>query len=167
MHTTINKLKAQKSEQGFTIIEIMIVLAIVGLIILVVLLAVPALQRNGRNTTLKADASALAGGITEFASNNDGAIPTTGGSSQAGGTVTINNASGTAGTAKVQGSTVVNFESTATPTAAKFGLGNIDVDYGYKCTSSAGSAVTVSPRATAIIYSLETAGGTNARCLDT
>ena len=45
--------KLKKSNQGFTIIEVMIVLAIAGLILLIVFLAVPALQRNGRNTTKK------------------------------------------------------------------------------------------------------------------
>jgi len=35
--------------RGFTIIEVMIVLAIVGLLLTVILLAVPALQRNSRN----------------------------------------------------------------------------------------------------------------------
>jgi prepilin-type N-terminal cleavage/methylation domain-containing protein len=40
----------KKRNEGFTIIEVMIVLAIAGLIMLVVFLAVPALQRNSRNT---------------------------------------------------------------------------------------------------------------------
>jgi prepilin-type N-terminal cleavage/methylation domain-containing protein len=35
---------------GFTIIEVMIVLAIAGLILLIVFLAVPALEREARNT---------------------------------------------------------------------------------------------------------------------
>jgi prepilin-type N-terminal cleavage/methylation domain-containing protein len=39
--------KLSKKEKGFTIIEVMIVLAIAGLIMLVVFLAVPALQRPG------------------------------------------------------------------------------------------------------------------------
>lgn len=70
----LNRLK--KSDSGFTIIEVMIVLAIAGLILLIVLLAVPALQRNSRNTTIKNDATALAAGFSEFLSNNDGAAPT-------------------------------------------------------------------------------------------
>src|ERR1035438_8230293 len=70
-----NKLKQSNSE-GFTIIEVMIVLAIAGLILLIVFLAVPALQRNARNTTMKNDASAVAAGVTEFESNNSGSVPT-------------------------------------------------------------------------------------------
>jgi prepilin-type N-terminal cleavage/methylation domain-containing protein len=66
----------KKRNQGFTIIEVLIVLAIAGLILLVVFLAVPALQRNSRNTQRKSDASHLAGLITEWESNNGGTTPT-------------------------------------------------------------------------------------------
>lgn len=62
-----------KDNKGFTIIEVLIVLAIAGLILLVVFLAVPALQRNSRNTQRKSDISALAGAIQEYTANNGGA----------------------------------------------------------------------------------------------
>lgn len=65
-----------KSEKGFTIIEVLIVLAIAGLIMLVVFLAVPALQRNARNTQRKNDVSALGGALSEHISNNNGKLPT-------------------------------------------------------------------------------------------
>ena len=58
----LKKLQKTNSE-GFTIIEVMIVLAIAALILLIVLLAVPALQRGSRNTQRKNDVSALAGAI--------------------------------------------------------------------------------------------------------
>jgi prepilin-type N-terminal cleavage/methylation domain-containing protein len=161
----LNKLK-KPNNRGFTIIEVMIVLAIAGLIILIVLLAVPALQRNSRNTAIKNDATALAAAITEFQSNNDGVAPTAAGSSQTGSSVTINNASGTQATAKVQGSTVVHFESAATPTAANYAVGNIDVDYGYKCTSSTSTTLSAQPRSTAVLYSVETSSSSAPRCVD-
>ena len=47
------KLFTKKDQKGFTIIEVMIVLAIAGLIIAVVLVAVPQLQRNQRNNARK------------------------------------------------------------------------------------------------------------------
>jgi prepilin-type N-terminal cleavage/methylation domain-containing protein len=69
--------KSQKeSDRGFTIIEVMIVLAIAGLILLIVFLAVPALQRNSRNTQRRSDASHLLGLINEYESNNNGTAPT-------------------------------------------------------------------------------------------
>lgn len=71
----LNKLKKSNSESGFTIIEVMIVLAIAGLILLIVFLAVPALQRNSRNTQRKNDASKVASLISEYESNNSGTPP--------------------------------------------------------------------------------------------
>lgn len=72
----LSKMKKSNSE-GFTIIEVMIVLAIAGLILLIVFLAVPALQRNARNTQRKNDVGALTGAISEYTNNNSGAAPNT------------------------------------------------------------------------------------------
>jgi len=163
-------LKKLKNSKGFTIIEVMIVLAIAGMIILVVLLAVPAVQRNGRNTAIKNDASSLAGGIAEFASNNDGALPTTGASSCAAGAVTFDKTAGTTTPSKpkVQGSTVVSCISSAA--AYTVAAGTIAVDFGYKCPDPVPAGTTVTPvvsaRATAIMYATEASGGLQARCLD-
>jgi prepilin-type N-terminal cleavage/methylation domain-containing protein len=64
-----------RKEKGFTIIEVLIVLAIAGLILLVVFLAVPALQRNARNTQRKEDVASIMGGVSEFINNNNGNLP--------------------------------------------------------------------------------------------
>jgi prepilin-type N-terminal cleavage/methylation domain-containing protein len=64
-----------KREEGFTIIEVLIVLAIAGLIIIIVFLAVPALQRNSRNTQRRNDVQAVLGSFQEFANNNNGQLP--------------------------------------------------------------------------------------------
>lgn len=63
--------------RGFTIIEVLIVLAIAGLIMLIVFLAVPALQRNSRNTQRRNDVSAVVGSVQEHQSNNNGQLPAT------------------------------------------------------------------------------------------
>src|SRR6476659_351152 len=68
--------KLKKQDQGFTIIEVMIVLAIAGLIMLIVFLAVPALQRNSRNTQAKNAAAAILATINEYQTNNNGSNPT-------------------------------------------------------------------------------------------
>ncbi len=70
----LSKLK-KSNPKGFTIIEVMIVLAIAGLILLIVFLAIPALQRTGRNTQRKNDAGQVAAAIANFISNNNGDIP--------------------------------------------------------------------------------------------
>jgi prepilin-type N-terminal cleavage/methylation domain-containing protein len=71
----LNKLKKLKTErsssEGFTIIEVMIVLAIAGLILLIVFLAVPALQRSSRNTQRKSDIGRLGASATSVAANNN------------------------------------------------------------------------------------------------
>lgn len=69
--------QSSKRKEGFTIIEVLIVLAIAGLILLVVFLAVPALQRNADNTQRKSDVSASLSAVTEWSNNNGGKLPTT------------------------------------------------------------------------------------------
>lgn len=60
----------KKSQKGFTIIEVALVLAIAALIFLTVFLAVPALQRNQRNDARKRDVSSVVEGVTAYMSNN-------------------------------------------------------------------------------------------------
>jgi prepilin-type N-terminal cleavage/methylation domain-containing protein len=163
--------KLQKDNKGFTIIEVMIVLAIAGLIILIVLLAVPALQRNGRNTAIKNDASAVAAGVTEFESNNDGAVPT---GVTGTGTVNVSGATGTSATsAKVQGSTVVSTvpATGSAPAATAPATGTIVVYLGHKCETAAGAFTpgttgAANTRAVAIYYSVENAGNQQQKCLN-
>ncbi len=158
----LNKLK-KSDNKGFTIIEVMIVLAIAGLIILIVLLAVPALQRNGRNTAIKNDASAITAAVSEFNSNNEGRSPTNPPSTQNGSVVTLNSslAGSSPAEAKVQGSTQVTF--TGTPT----GAGQIVVRFGQKCTNSTSFGVSSNTRSTAVLYNIEQSGATlSPRCLD-
>jgi len=157
----------RKSKEGFTIIEVMIVLAIAGLIILIVLLAVPAVERNSRNTAIKEDASSVSAAIGEFASNNDGAQPTAAKSTCSTGTASFNNATGTKSDAKVQGSTAVSCGD-ATTTKVTPTPGTLYVDFGAKCAAVTATDVTpvAQTRATAIVYAIETTSGTTAKCLD-
>ena len=71
------KMLSKKSStlQGFTIIEVVLVLAIAGLIFLMVFIALPALQRNQRDTQRRQDYSALASQITTYTTNNNGSLP--------------------------------------------------------------------------------------------
>lgn len=67
-------MKTQK-QQGFTIIEVVLVLAIAGLIFLVVFLAVPALQRSQRDTQRRQDVGRVVSAVQSFRTNNKGNIP--------------------------------------------------------------------------------------------
>jgi len=65
-----NKLK------GFTIIEVVLVLAIASLIFLMVFIALPALQKSQRDTARKNEVGTVVSQITTYSSNNRGALPT-------------------------------------------------------------------------------------------
>ncbi|MDO4729625.1 MAG: type II secretion system protein [Candidatus Saccharibacteria bacterium] len=58
-----------KKRNAFTIIEVVLVLAIAGLIFLMVFIALPALQRSQRNTRRRQDAARIASAITDYYSN--------------------------------------------------------------------------------------------------
>lgn len=60
---------------GFTIIEVVLVLAIAGLIFLMVFIALPQLQRAQRDTQRRNDLGRMEAAITQFQTNNNGKIP--------------------------------------------------------------------------------------------
>lgn len=68
-------MNAQQKEKGFTIIEVVLVLAIAGLIFLMVFIALPALQRNQRDTQRRQDVGRVQTAVANFSSANRGAIP--------------------------------------------------------------------------------------------
>ena len=68
--------KTTQNQKGFTIIEVVLVLAIAGLIFLVVFLALPALQCSQRDTQRRSDASRAMSQLNAYQSNNQGAVPT-------------------------------------------------------------------------------------------
>ena len=69
-------MNAQTNKKGFTIIEVVLVLAIAGLIFLMVFVALPALQRNQRDTARKNDMSRLVTAVQNYSSANRNNIPT-------------------------------------------------------------------------------------------
>lgn len=66
----------KQSLNGFTIIEVLIVLSISGLILLLSLYMIPTLQRNSRNSSKKNDISVIFDQLSTFQSNHSGAMPT-------------------------------------------------------------------------------------------
>jgi prepilin-type N-terminal cleavage/methylation domain-containing protein len=65
-----------KKEKGFTLIEIVLVLAIAGLLLVIVFLAVSGAQKSRRDTQRKNDLSRIAAQVESYASNNGGQYPT-------------------------------------------------------------------------------------------
>lgn len=147
-----------KRQEGFTIIEVLIVLAIAGLIMLIVFLAVPALQRNSRNTQRRNDIANYLSAVNEFVNNNNGNVPTS-----AAHVTTINGLANS------------NFltEPTAAPsTGAQTTAMTIDTFQlvtGAKCsTSTIGDTVSAATRAIAIRFAVEDSnGGPVPQCQET
>lgn len=69
--------KKEQNKKGFTIIEVVLVLAIAGLIFMMVFVAWPALQRSQRDTQRKNDVSRVVTAVTNYSSSNNGRIPRT------------------------------------------------------------------------------------------
>lgn len=67
--------QTNKEAKGFTIIEVVLVLAIAGLIFLMVFIALPALQRSQRDTQRRDDVSSFVSQLTSYSTNNKGALP--------------------------------------------------------------------------------------------
>lgn len=66
---------SKESKKGFTIIEVVLVLAIAGLIFLMVFIALPALQRGQRNTQREDDLARVLTAVNDFQTNNNGKTP--------------------------------------------------------------------------------------------
>ena len=64
--------KQQIKDRGFTIIEVVLVLAIAALIFLMVFIALPALQASQRDTARKSDVSIVSAAYNSALSNNRG-----------------------------------------------------------------------------------------------
>jgi prepilin-type N-terminal cleavage/methylation domain-containing protein len=152
----------KKKTEGFTIIEVLIVLAIAGLIMLVVFLAVPALQRNSRNTQRKNDVQAALSSLQEAVNNGNGKLPTTVASGIANGKYALYD------TGEFSGSTSnATAVTSVTPTSTGVIINNFS-----KCPDPvpATGAVTVNVGATkrnvTAIYQVETSTGFQNQCID-
>jgi prepilin-type N-terminal cleavage/methylation domain-containing protein len=129
--------------KGFTIIEVVLVLAIAGLIFLVVFLALPALQRGQRDSQRKTDLGKFMSQVTSYQSNNQGALPA---STTAAWNTFIGNYLRTGGTPfsdpegqDYSASVVTTTAPSAKPNPAS---GNLEVYIGYRCDGAATNGVT-------------------------
>ena len=68
----------KNKEKGFTIIEVVLVLAIAALIFLMVFIALPALQRSQRDTQRKNDLGRVQTAVQNYQSNNRNKVPDSG-----------------------------------------------------------------------------------------
>lgn len=156
----------QNKDSGFTIIEVLIVLAIAALILVVVLIAIPQLQRNQRNSARQNDASRVVTSVQNWSANNNGRV--------------FPHADATALQSVVDDLGALNqyvIEPTNTDLEAEDGSGatvpspvtdinEIRIVTGATCGDD--GEVTnsgVSSRAVAVQFAAETAGGEESRCI--
>ncbi len=160
--------KLKKDNKGFTIIEVMIVLAIAGLILLIVFLAVPALQRSARNTQRKNDVAAIGSALSSYSSDNNSTLPSTAGYApgvltfSCGGTTALETAAGCSATDTNTETSKVGFYTApptfeSTPTPPTLSTSTIQIDLGYNCNSSGTGVGTATPHDAAVLYMIEPA----------
>ena len=150
--------------RGFTIIEVMIVLTIAALILLIVFLAVPALQRNNRNTQRRSDVGRMLAAANEYSANNNCTYPASGQFDTQFGTVAPSLA------IYVYGATTTTWSYSASAIAAPAAVTASDTVklYNYlKCNGNAPTAAGASARSIVALYAVESGGGnTVAQCVE-
>ena len=177
------KRNINKNNSGFTIIEVLIVLAIAGLIMAVVLLAVPGLNRSQNNNSAKTDATHIAAAVSNWSNNNNGALP-----SSSANLATIYGDAGSFSKLGTQGSdsVITAITSSTVPSTGWYLASSITtvsaltlaqssswivvVDTGVTCNTSAsyGPSLTLNtgtPTQAVVLYTSQTAGAPNWNCL--
>ena len=152
-----------RKQNGFTIIEIMIVLAVAALIMLIVFLAVPALQRSAHNTQRTADATKIANAVNECLSNRNDVIAScdtdtdiiSSGSNQA-----------TLDTSTLQQLTTVDISSAPSPVAFPSGNQTAYVYFGLTCTNDGSNHQSGNAQDFVVLYNNQSSsGGSITRCV--
>ncbi len=157
--------KQELKQKGFTIIEVVLVLAIAALIFLMVFIALPALQRNTRDQDRKETVGKVASAITTYQSNKRGAQPTSGsvlngyidGKSEAGVAFEGQQGSSTTADSVVGNNYVVRVGSSTDVTGnGVAGRNVIQVITGVKCNSTGdGRGDAASARSAAVLIRME------------
>jgi hypothetical protein len=170
------------------------VLAIAGLILLIVFLAVPALERGARNTQRKDDSAAVASAIANLLTNNGGVLPSGLGNDANANTVDICSSNGgPAGGVTACGGGNVQTANVGFYTQKKIFMGNaaagggtapvivqagsesngnistqsIQIELGEQCDATNTQGGTANARTAAIFYVVETGTGTGAlQCVE-
>jgi type II secretory pathway pseudopilin PulG len=75
IHKSHHRDKSYSLSAGFTIVETIIVLAIAGLILMIVFLAIPTLERNSRNNLRKQDVSLMLQAVSHYELVDSGNVP--------------------------------------------------------------------------------------------
>ena len=170
------KFNIKKEQEGFTIIEVMIVLVIAAVILLIVFLAVPALQRNARNVQRKEDVAGVLAAFNENLNNSNG-IPPLGIWTGTAGLVRLTQVTTVTATATSPGGEaklgffaptdityVVVPSSPATPTTNLNDVSKLQILSNSVCNGSNATNTGASTRQAVALYTLETQGANTQVC---
>ncbi len=162
--------KKSDKQNGFTIIEVSLVLAVGGLIFLMVFVALPSMQRLARDSQRKEDVTQLMNSIKKFMTNNRQGLPTGSGTVEyTNGNVTsgtwrgfyktylgenFNDPSGTRYKLNVETLTESKKQYTYTSTAMDY---TMHIEISARCDGEH-AVKTENPRKIAIVYRLEGSG---------
>ncbi len=142
----------RRGSDAFTIIEVLIVLAIAGLIMVVVFLAVPALQRNQRNEARNNDARLILTSVSECLANRNGVTASC--DSLGGNEVNI---------------TVANLNQLNGSVSYGAGAGSLTTAtwvFNVSCNADGTGTQPAGAREYAVRYQVESAGNNQPRCID-
>jgi prepilin-type N-terminal cleavage/methylation domain-containing protein len=151
----------KNNSKGFTIIEVALVLAIAGLIFLVVFLALPALQRNQRDTGRRENVGSIVSGLQSYSSDNAATLDGLAG-------VTCSPDTDTNGICGYSGklsqiTKIVVGAATATAATALPAGDNPEstalVSLGFKCNGAIPTKTGATARNAAVVVKLENGGG--------
>lgn len=148
----------KKGQRGFTIIEVMIVLAIAGLIMVVVLIAIPQLQKNQRNEARRNVAARISAEVSNYIGNNGGNIPTEDNNATSGftgGFQTRYITSGPAGTFDRPGGGAFAYGLYVEGTTTTIATDTILYSAGAVCVGEAATNTGATPRTFALLVGLE------------
>lgn len=154
----------KRKSSGFTIIEVMIVLAIAGLILAIVFLAVPALQRTSRNTQRKNDVSSLLSAVSNYEDNNAGAFPLVSGQQFS---TEFPNDSPNLGYYTIAANVTWKYQTTATAPADPADLDKVVIANYAKCSGNAATATGATARSIVAVFDVEGSGGSKVpQCME-
>jgi len=173
-----DKRRAAGSSRGFTIIEVVLVLAIAGLIFLMVFIALPALQRGQRDTQRKSDLGRISTQITNYSSNSRGGVPLNSTdvaslvSGYLGGPIPSTCPSGVSGVEAGKdysdpsvGNYCVNYEALGS-FSSNIPLGEIVYTNGAICSSSGGTPTSTGASTNSYALTMHLEGQTAPYCID-
>ena len=149
----------KRKNSGFTIIEVMIVLAIAGLILAIVFLAVPALQRTSRNTQRKNDVSSILSSVSNYEDNNAGAFPSGSPGSAVQFSTAFPNDTPNLGYYTIPTNVTWKYQTAAAPIADPVDLDKVVVGNYAKCSGNTSTATGATARSVVAVFDVEGSGG--------